>query len=177
MTIYDISLRNQQGQEVSLNQFKDKVLLVVNIPENIGSTLQHKKLEQLYKNYQGQDFEILAVQTDEFDIKLFGPAENFTFPLFAKTSVRGNTQHPLYKHLTTVAPDSFGTFYSQAKRAFIVRGLDAGNDNDIMWNFEKFLISKDGVVVKRFATEIMPDDSRLLEEIDRQLADGAKRSA
>ncbi len=177
MTIYDISLKNHQGQVISLNDFKDKVILVVNVPVNSGSTLQLKKLHQLSQNYENTDLKIIAVQTDEFAIKLFGNAESFTFPLTEKTIVRGEGQHPLYKHLTTEAPDSIGTFYSQAKRAFIKRGLDEGSDNDVIWNFEKFIVNKKGEVVKRFATEILADDSRLIEVIDQEIAHTAKRSA
>ena len=177
MNLYDINLVNQQGQNISLNDFKNKVLLVVNIPLNTGSTLQLKKLHQLSKDYEGEDFKIIAVQTDEFDIKLFGEAEKFNFPLIEKTIVRGEGQHPLYKHLTSVAPDSIGTFYSQAKRAFIKRGLDKGNDSDVMWNFEKFVINKKGEVVKRFATEILADDSRLTDVINKEIAHVAQRSA
>lgn len=176
-SIYQISLTSEEGQTVSLGQFKNKVLLVINVPLNTGSTAQHKKLEELYKNYKSMGFEILAVQSNEFDIKLFGDKHQFTFPLFKQAKVRGEGQHELYKILTTEAPDSFGTFYSQAKRAFIKRGLDEGKDNDVMWNFEKFLISKQGAVVKRFATEIHPDDSRLIEAIDKEIGNVASLSA
>lgn len=177
MNIYDISLKNHQGQVVSLNDFKDKVLLFVNVPVNTGSTLQLKKLHQLSKNYEGTDLKIIAVQTDEFAIKLFGDAEEFNFPLIEKTIVRGEGQHPLYQHLTTEAPDSIGTFYSQAKRAFIKRGLDEGSDSDVIWNFEKFVVNKKGEVVKRFATEILVDDSRLTDVIDEEIGHVAKRTA
>lgn len=177
MNIYDISLKNHQGQDVSLNEFKDKVLLFVNIPVNTGSTLQLKKLQQLSQNYEGKDLKIIAVQTDEFAIKLFGDAEKFDFPLIEKTIVRGEGQHPLYKHLTTEAPDSIGTFYSQAKRAFIKRGLDEGSDSDVIWNFEKFVVNKKGEVVKRFATEILVDDSRLIDVIDEEIGHVAERTA
>lgn len=176
-SIYHISLTKEEGQVVTLEQYKDKVLLVINVPINTGSTAQHKKLDQLYANYKDMGFEILAVQTDEFDIKLFGEKHNFAFPLFQTTKVRGVGQHELFKILTTDAPDSLGTFYSQAKRAFIMRGLDVGSDNDVMWNFEKFLINKKGEVVKRFAPEIHPDDSRLIEVLDREIGSIAERSA
>lgn len=177
MHIYDFALKDTKGEEISLKDFKDKVLLVVNVPLNTGSTLQHKKLEQLYKNYKDQGLEILAVQSDQFAIKLFGEAHTYSFPLTEKIKVRGEKQHQFYTHLTTEAPDSLGTFYSQAKRAFVIRGLDAGKDNDVMWNFEKFLIGKSGNIVKRFAPEIHPDDSRLLEELDKEITHEAKRSA
>lgn len=177
MNIYDITLKNHKGLEVSFNDFRDKVILVVNIPVNTGSTSQLKKLNQLSRAYKGDDLKIIAVQTDEFAIKLFGEAENFSFPLIEKTIVRGEGQHPLYKYLTTEAPDSVGTFYSQAKRAFIKRGLDKGSDNDVIWNFEKFVISKNGEVVKRFASEILVDDSRLIDVINKEIAHGAQRSA
>jgi glutathione peroxidase len=176
-SIYHISLTKEEGQVVTLEEYKDKVLLVVNVPVNTGSTAQHKKLEQLYRDYKDMGFEILAVQTDEFDIKLFGDKHQFSFPLFQKTKVRGEGQHELYKILTTDAPDSFGTFYSQAKRAFIMRGLDIGSDNDVMWNFEKFLINKQGVAVKRFAPEIHPDDSRLIEVLDKEIGNISSLSA
>lgn len=169
MNIYDISLKNNQGEEVSLKNYKDKVLLVVNVPLNKGTTMQERKLEELYKEYKEMGLEILAIQSDEFAIKTYGEDHEYSFPLFAKTAVKGETQHTLFQHLTTAAPDSVGTFYSQAKRAFIKRGLDAGNDHDIMWNFEKFLINKEGVVVKRFAPEIYPDDSRLIEVLDKEI--------
>jgi len=176
-SIYHISLTKEEGQTVSLEQYKDKVLLVVNVPINTGTTAQLKKLNQLHSDYKDMGLEILAIQSDEFDIKLFGDKHQYTCPVFKNTKVRGDGQHELYKHLTTEAPDSVGTFYSQAKRAFIMKGLDVGFDNDIMWNFEKFLINKKGEVVKRFATEITPDDTRLLECIDKEIGNVAQRSA
>lgn len=176
-SIYHISLTNEQGQTVSLEQYKGRVLLVVNVPVNTGSTAHLKKLDHLYSNYKDMGLEILAVQTDEFEIKLFGDKHPFSFPLFQKVKVRGDGQHELYKHLTFVAPDSLGTFYSQAKRAFIKRGLDQGSDSDVMWNFEKFLINKEGIVVKRFATEIYPDDSRLIDSIDKEIGNASFLSA
>lgn len=176
-SIYNISLTKEEGQTISLEQYKDKVLLVVNVPINTGTTAQLKKLNQLHDEYKDMGLEILAVQSDEFDIKLFGDKHQYSFPVFQKTKVRGDGQHELYKHLTTEAPDSLGTFYSQAKRAFIMKGLDVGFDNDVMWNFEKFLINKKGEVVKRFATEITPDDTRLIECIDKEVRDVAQRSA
>lgn len=175
-SIYHISLTKEEGQTVNLEQYKGKVLLVINVPINTGSTAYLRKLDHLYSSYKDLGLEILAVQTDEFEIKLFGNKHPFTFPLFKSTKVRGEGQHELYRHLTFAAPDSLGTFYSQAKRAFIKRGLDQGFDNDVMWNFEKFLINKDGVVVKRFATEIYPDDSRLLDSIDEEIGKVSSRS-
>lgn len=167
MSIYDINLNNKEGKPVSLREFKDKVLLFVNIPAE-GSSSQQKKLEKLYQKYKPQGLEILAIPTDEFKIKSFEDFEN-TFPQFQATKVRGEGQHDLYKHLVDEAPESQGQFYNLAKKAFITHGLDEGNATDILWNFEKFLVNKNGKVTARFGTEIHPDDARLIEAIDREI--------
>jgi glutathione peroxidase len=168
MSIYDITLKSSEGKVIALNTFKNKVLLVVNVTNYFGETVQHKKLEHLYKKYRDFGFEILGIVSDDFKPHAEAkPTEIiYSFPITEKMTVKGPNQHQLYKILTTEAPESLGQFYSLAKKAFVSTGIEPGGQNDVMWNFEKFLVSKSGVVKARYATDIHPDDPRLLLQIE-----------
>ena len=171
MNIYDISLKNNNGQDLLLETYKDKVLLVVNVTNYLGITSHHKKLENLYKKYHSKGLEILGIASDDFKpiLKEIGIDINYSFNVSEKLSVKGIKQHPLYKILTHEAPDSLGQFYSLAKKAFVVRGIDQGHDNDVMWNFEKFLVAKNGTMLGRFASDIAADDPRFIECIEKEI--------
>ena len=147
-TVYDFSGLNIKGEEVPLDQFKGKVMLIVNTASKCGFTPQYKGLEELYKNYQDKGLEILGFPCNQFRQQEPGNEEqisefcelNFgvTFPLFKKVDVNGPDAHPLYKFLKSEAPGLLG---SEA----------------IKWNFTKFLVDQNGKVVKRFAPTDTPE--------------------
>lgn len=147
-TVYDFSGLNIKGEEVPLDQFKGKVMLIVNTASKCGFTPQYKGLEELYKNYKEKGLEILGFPCNQFGKQEPGNEEqitefcelNFgvTFPLFKKIDVNGPDAHPLYKFLKNEAPGLLG---SEA----------------IKWNFTKFLVDQNGKVVKRFAPTDTPE--------------------
>ncbi|MDD7796194.1 glutathione peroxidase [Clostridium sp. 'White wine YQ'] len=158
MSIYDFSAKSITGKEVSLSEYKGKVLLIVNTASKCGFTPQYKDLEAIYKKLGNDKFEILGFPCNQFakqepgtsdDIKNFCEINyGVTFPLFEKVDVKGPTAHEVFKYLTTEKPGILG--------------------GEIKWNFTKFLIDKNGNVVDRFApttspTKIEKDIIKLME--------------
>lgn len=147
-TIYEYSAVLNNGQEVSLEQYKGKVLLIVNTASACGFTPQYEGLQKLYEQYKDQGLEILAFPCNQFksqekgsdeDIKQFCDLNfNISFPLFKKIDVNGDDAHPLYQHLKNEAPGLLGS-------------------KAVKWNFTKFLVGKDGQVITRFATATKPE--------------------
>jgi len=146
--IYQFSAEDFKGENVELSSFEGKVLLVVNTASACGFTPQYEGLQKLYSQYSGQDFEVLAFPCNQFgkqekgsndEIKSFCDLNfKISFPLFAKIEVNGENTHPLYAHLKQEAPGILGT-------------------KKIKWNFTKFLVGKDGSVIKRYAPTTKPE--------------------
>jgi glutathione peroxidase len=147
-SVYDFSGINIKGEEVSLDQYKGKVLIIVNTASKCGFTPQYKGLEAMYKQYHDKGLEILGFPCNQFGKQEPGDEEqitefcelNFgvTFPLFKKIDVNGPEAHPLFQHLKSEAPGLLG---SEA----------------IKWNFTKFLVDQNGKVVKRYAPTDTPE--------------------
>ena len=147
MSIYQFSAENYKGETVSLADYKDKVVLIVNTASNCGFTPQYKGLQELYAKYQDKGFEILAFPCNQFkqqekgsneEIKSFCDLHfNISFPLFGKIDVNGDSAHPLYKHIKSEAPGLLGS-------------------EKVKWNFTKFLVNRQGEVVKRFSSFTKP---------------------
>lgn len=147
--VYDFKVLNIDKKEVSLKEFQNKVLLIVNVASKCGFTPQYKDLEILYKEYKDQGFSVLAFPCDQFghqepgneeEIKKFcSLSYDVSFPLFAKIEVNGDKAHPLYE------------FLKVAKKGIL-------NTEMIKWNFTKFLVDKMGNVVERFAPNDKPLD-------------------
>ncbi|MFM5986287.1 MAG: glutathione peroxidase [Sphaerospermopsis kisseleviana] len=148
-SIYDFSATSIEGNPVSLSTFKDKVLLIVNTASQCGFTPQYQGLQKLYEKYAGQGLEVLGFPCNQFGQQEPGTEQEIqsfcetrygvTFPLFQKIDVNGSNAHPLYQHLTKSAPGLLGT-------------------EAIKWNFTKFLIDRQGNVVKRYASMAKPED-------------------
>lgn len=176
--IYKIPLKTIDGEETNLGKYKGKVLLVVNVASKCGLTPQYEGLEKIYENYRGQGFEVLGFPANNFmgqepgteeEIKTFCDTNyNVQFPLFAKISVKGGDRHELYKHLTENKKDTDvgGNNFLMKLKKF---GQSLTNPNDIVWNFEKFLIGKNGEIAARFAPDVAPDDERLTAKIEEEL--------
>jgi glutathione peroxidase len=158
--IYDISLTGIAGDNRTLNDYRGKVLLVVNTASKCGFTPQYQALESLYRKYQSQGLEILGFPCNQFGAQEQGSeAEiaqfcelNFgvSFPLFSKVDVNGDQAHPLFVHLKKAAPGVLGS-------------------QSIKWNFTKFLIGRDGKVRDRFAPTT--DPAKLEKDIEALLAE------
>ncbi len=172
MSIYDIKVmkrENRQDIEVSLSEYKDKVLLIVNTATGCGLTPQYEALEQLYRDYKEEGFVILDFPCNQFmeqakgndeEINSFCTAKyDTTFPRFKKIDVNGENESPLYTYLKKAQSkrEGSGNWLMSALISLSSRfNGKSSKAEDIKWNFEKFLINRDGKVVKRFAPTVTP---------------------
>jgi glutathione peroxidase len=156
-SFYDFTMKNIQGKDVPLNQYKGKALLVVNVASKCGYTPQYDGLEALYKKYKDKGLVVIGFPANNFGSQEPGSNDEIakfcktnygvTFDMMSKISVKGSDQNPLYQYLTSEAPEK----------------------GDVKWNFEKFLVSKNGKVVGRFASGISPDSKELAQSIEKAL--------
>ena len=159
--IYNFKVKNIEKKDVNLSEYKDKVLLIVNVASECGFTPQYKGLEAIYEKYKAQGFEILAFPCNDFgkqepgtneEIKNFCSTNyNVTFQLFNKIKVLGEEKEAIYKILT----DNTVT-----------------GTSDVKWNFEKFLIDRNGNVVSRFRSKIIPEGKEITSAIETELKKG-----
>lgn len=148
-TVYDFEVKNIEGTSVSMNDYKGKTLLIVNVASKCGFTPQYTELEEIYREYKDQGLEILAFPCNQFGHQEPGDADeikkfcsltyDISFPLFAKVDVSGNEASPLFEYLKESLPGILGS-------------------KAIKWNFTKFLISKDGTPHSRYAPTDKPKD-------------------
>ncbi len=174
-----IQLVTATGEMTSLEAFSGKVCLVVNVASECGFTPQYESLQELYREYQSQGFEVLAFPCNQFGEQEPGSDDeilsfcktNFdvTFPVFSKVDVLGANQHPLFALLTDRRPEKEWPADSGFRRYLEQRGAEL-EDPDVVWNFEKFLLSKDGEVIGRFAPDVEPDDPMLTDAIENALS-------
>jgi glutathione peroxidase len=154
-SIYDIKLKDIAGKDTSLAAYKGKVLLIVNVASKCGFTKQYTGLEALYQKYRARDLVVLGFPCNQFGAQEPGSNEeirqfcsskfNVTFPLSDKIAVNGDQRHPLYAALA---------------------GKGSPFPGDIKWNFTKFLVAKDGTILKRFESATAPDSRELIDAID-----------
>ncbi len=159
-SIQDIELPRLDGKPGRLSDFKGQVVLAVNVASRCGFTRQYAGLEALHEKYSQRGFTVVGFPCNQFfgqepgspdEIQEFCSVNyGVTFPLFAKLDVKGANQHPLYSILTE-SPD------------------DSGKAGNVSWNFEKFLVGRDGRVVRRFRSKVTPEDPRLVEAIESLL--------
>ncbi|CNK74876.1 glutathione peroxidase [Yersinia aldovae] len=178
--IYAIPLQSIDHQSVLLEKYKGSVLLVVNVASQCGLTKQYEGLEKLYKTYQQQGFEVLGFPSNEFAGQEPGSDEEVhafcrgtfgvEFPMFSKIEVNGSLRHPLYKHLIAAKSVAVKPEGSEFYQRLASKGREPKQQGDILWNFEKFLISRDGVVLDRFAPDMTPEDPILIKAINQAVA-------
>jgi glutathione peroxidase len=176
--LYQIPLTTIDGQHTDLGNWRGKVLLVVNVASKCGLTPQYEGLQQLYEQQRAHGLEILGFPCNDFREQEPGSeaqiAEfcsltyNVQFPLFAKLSVSGEQQHPLYRELAQRVPVPTGDGPMREKLAGY--GIAVNPPPEVQWNFEKFLISRTGEVIGRFAPDVPADDPRLLAAVTQALA-------
>ncbi|HEN3568571.1 TPA: glutathione peroxidase [Yersinia enterocolitica] len=179
-SIYSIPVKTIESQSVNLEKYKGSVLLVVNVASQCGLTKQYEGLENLYKTYQQQGFEVLGFPSNEFAGQEPGSNEEIQafcrgtfgvdFPMFSKIEVNGPQRHPLYQHLIAAKPAAVKPERSEFYQRLASKGREPKHAGDILWNFEKFLIGRDGTVVERFAPDMTPEDPILVNAITRALA-------
>ena len=158
-SIYDIKLKDIDGKDTTLAAYKGNAVLIVNVASKCGFTKQYTGLEATYQKYKAQGFAVLGFPCNQFggqepgtneDIKQFCSSKySVTFPLFDKIEVNGENRHPLYVALA---------------------GKDSPFPGDIKWNFNKFLVGKDGKIVKRFDSKVAPESEELTKAIEAAIA-------
>jgi len=178
-TIQDIPLKTIAGQDDSLANHAGKVLLVVNVASKCGLTPQYDGLEKLHAAYRNRGFEVLGFPANNFGAQEPGTDAEIAefcsltydvdFPLFSKISVVGDDKHPLYAALTATQPIATSTSGGGMRERLAGHGITPNPEPEILWNFEKFLIDRDGEVIARFAPDTSPDDPALVAAIEQAL--------
>lgn len=177
MSIYDFKVTAQDGHEVSLSDYKGKVLLIVNTATGCGFTPQYTELQELYTEFKDKGLEILDFPCNQFGNQ--APGDNneihtfctgrfgITFPQFAKIDVNGENAIELYKYLTENTKfEGFGISPMSALLSGVVKKMDKDykNNGNIKWNFTKFLIDREGNIVERFEPTDMKNLKAKIEE-------------
>lgn len=173
----EIPLTRIDGAPDSLAAHAGKALLIVNVASKCGFTKQYAGLEALYEAKSAEGFEILGFPANDFggqepgtetEIAAFCSATyGVNFPMFAKVVATGPRKHPLYAALTEALPEAVDGAAAAANLARY--GIKPGAPGEILWNFEKFLVGRDGVPLARFASGVTPEDPRLLAAIEAAL--------
>lgn len=178
MSIYDFKVKNMKGEEISLDIYRNKVLLIVNTASKCGFTPQYAGLQALYDQYWGQGLEILGFPSNQFagqepgenaEIKQFCTLNySVSFPLFAKGDVRGENAQPLFKYLTEEAPfkgfDPKHPIAGKLTEALQANFPELLEGDSVKWNFTKFLIDRHGDVAGRFEPTTEPEELKALIE-------------
>ncbi len=179
--IYDIPLKTIDGAPTKLSDYAGKVMLVVNVASKCGLTPQYEGLEALYRKRRDEGLTVLGFPANNFrgqepgteaEIAEFcSTTYGVDFPMFEKISVAGSDKHPLYDALTKARPQADGDGPMRERlKGF---GIETGDAPEVVWNFEKFLVGRDGKVAARFAPDVAPDDPRVTAAIDKALAQPA----
>ena len=168
--IYDFKALSNRGVETDLAQYEGKVLMIVNTASKCGFTPQYDGLEALYQKYKDQGFIIIGFPCDQFAHQEPGSdaeIEEFcrinhgvTFPLMKKIDVNGSSEHPVYTYLKEVAPkEEYKGLKAKATQKMLkTLSKSVEKESDILWNFTKFLINRDGLQIKRYAPTVTPND-------------------
>jgi glutathione peroxidase len=177
--IYDIPVRRITGAEASLGEYKGKVVLVVNVASKCGLTPQYEGLEELYRKYRDRGFVIAGFPANDFAGQEPGTSEeiqafctsNFgvDFPMYEKITVVGAEKHPLYAMLINAQPKAVSTAPVPFQEDLKKFGVSPNLAPEILWNFEKFVVSRSGEIVARFAPDTKPSDPALVAAVEKQL--------
>lgn len=160
-SMHEFTVKNIDGQDIKLDAYKGKVVMLVNTASKCGLTPQYEGLQKIYDQYKDKGFTVLGFPANNFmgqepgtekEIKEFCTLNyKVSFPMFSKISVKGEDQHPLYQFLTN-------------------KESNPGMDGDITWNFEKFLVDKNGKILARFSPKTLPESEEVTKAIESALA-------
>ncbi len=158
-SLYDVPVKDLRGKDTSLAPYKGKVMLIVNVASRCGNTPQYTGLEELHDKFKAKGLAVLGFPCNDFGGQEPGTAEEIktfcetkykvSFPLFEKVVVKGDAKHPLYQQLS---------------------GPESPFPGDVKWNFGKFLVGRDGKILKRFEPNVKPDSSEVIDAIKEALA-------
>lgn len=178
--LYDIPLQKIDGSDSNLGEHQGDVMLVVNVASKCGLTPQYEGLEKIFEKYRDQGFSVIGFPANDFagqepgsndEIQTFcSTSYGVEFPLYAKIKVTGDDKHPVYQHLISAQPHAAG----RERMETSLRGykMDPNPEPEVLWNFEKFLVDRQGQVVGRFAPDTPPESDELVAAIESQLAKG-----
>ena len=174
-----IPLSRIDGTPATLADYDGKVLLIVNVASKCGLTPQYESLEALYRDKRDKGLEVLGFPANNFKGQEPGTEEEIasfcsltydvTFPMFSKISVKGADAHPLYQALTAARPETTGAEAFRARMDAAGQGPE--HPGDVLWNFEKFLVARDGTVIGRYSPNMPVTDPLIAADIDRALAE------
>ena len=177
--IDQIPFRLMDGSETTLAAYRGKVLLLVNVASQCGLTPQYEGLERLFEAKRDQGLAVIGFPANDFGAQEPGSNEEIAqfcstkfgvaFPLAEKISVKGPQRHPLYDALTEAQPAAQDPQQGAMREKLAGYGFSQGDPAEVLWNFEKFLVGRDGQVVARFNPDVAPDDPVLVEAIEAQL--------
>lgn len=182
-TLFDVPLQTLAGEPTTLGSYRGKVLLIVNVASKCGFTPQYTGLETLFQQYKGRGLVVLGFPANDFagqepgsnaEIAQFCSTEYpVSFPLFSKIAVTGAAKHPLYRELVAAEPQRTSTsneLYTHLSEYAAEHGFPPPNElPEVLWNFEKFLIDREGNVVGRFNSDIEPNAPELTGAIEKTL--------
>lgn len=178
-SLYDISLQRLNGDAITLADYAGQVLLIVNVASKCGLTPQYTGLERLHESYGDRGLRVLGFPCNDFgaqepgteaDIQDFCQANyGVRFPMFAKLRINSEPRHALYAHLIAEQPKASSSGSDKLHKTLAQHGLLPKHESDLMWNFEKFLVGRDGRVLARFAPDVGPDDVALLAAVNAAL--------
>ncbi len=178
--IYEIPVKKIDGEDASLAEYKGDVVLVVNVASKCGLTKQYEGLEKLYETYKDKGLVIAGFPANDFkqqepgseaEIQTFCTTNyGVKFPLYSKITVVGAEKHPLYKALVAAQPKAVSVSEVSWREKLKGYGIEPNPEPEVLWNFEKFLVSRRGDVVKRFAPDTTPDAPELVKAIEAELA-------
>lgn len=179
-TLYDITVNRLGGSPGSLAEFKGQVLLIVNVASKCGLTPQYMGLESLFEQYRDKGLQVLGFPCNDFAGQEPGSADeiqsfctlNYSvqFPMFDKVNINSEPRHALYAELIAAKPAAQPSDNSQLRETLAKHQLLPKQPTDVMWNFEKFLVGRDGQVLARFAPDVTPDAPALRAAIEAALA-------
>lgn len=176
--LLEIPVETIDGAQTTLAEHRGKVLLIVNVASQCGFTPQYAALQALYEQRRDQGLVVCGFPANDFAAQEPGSNEQIRafceasfgvkFPLYAKIAVTGEHRHPLYTALIQTAPDS-APDSAELRKHLIEFGVAPTNPPEVLWNFEKFLVNRDGKVVARFAPDLPPDHPSLRQAIDEEI--------
>jgi glutathione peroxidase len=178
--VQQVSVRRITGEATTLGEYAGKVLLVVNVASKCGLTPQYEGLEKLHRTYRDQGLVVAGFPANDFksqepgsnaDIQSFCTTNyGVDFPMFEKITVVGEAKHPLYKELIAAQPKAISTSNVPFGEDLKKYGIEPNPEPELLWNFEKFVVDRQGKVVARFAPNTAPDDPALVKAIEAELA-------
>jgi glutathione peroxidase len=177
--LYSVPLTRMDGTVTTLGEYRGKVLLIVNVASKCGLTPQYDALEKTYQRYRDAGFEVLGFPANDFagqepgsneDIQQFCRSTfGVDFPMFSKITVVGPSKHPLYAAMIEAKPSSEGAGKQAMVDGLVKFGVKPNEEPELLWNFEKFLLSREGTPVARFSPDTLPDSPALTQAIEREL--------